>query len=63
MRHGYGVMRYDDGYVYRGTWENDKRSGIGKLAYINDIDKDYSTSSPDIYYGPWYDDKRISSTT
>ena len=33
--HGYGVYKFPDGRVYCGEWNNNIRTGFGKLVYPN----------------------------
>jgi hypothetical protein len=43
-RHGYGVMKYNNGDVYVGGWEDDKRKGYGIMKYKNGK----------VYVGMWH---------
>ena len=45
--HGRGVMRFSDGTVYDGEWENDEREGRGDERYMGDV-----------YSGGWHRDKK-----
>lgn len=37
MRHGQGIMRYPQGYYYKGEFSEDLRSGIGLIIYKTDF--------------------------
>ncbi|RFU74989.1 morn repeat [Trichoderma arundinaceum] len=46
--HGKGIMRYDDGSVYEGQWENGQYSGTGKY-----------TTKDEEYVGTWSNGIRV----
>ena len=46
-RHGRGVMIWEDGAKYEGTWKNDRAEGKGRLIH----------SDGDVYEGLWQGDK------
>ena len=46
IKHGYGIMRWPDGTVYEGLWENNLYNGRGKLYH----------ASGDLYEGEFVDD-------
>ena len=46
IKHGYGIMRWPDGTVYEGLWENNLYNGRGKLYH----------ASGDLYEGEFQDD-------
>ena len=46
-RHGYGIQVYNNGTVYEGYWEDDKRQGDGRMIFQNS----------DYYQGDWKDGK------
>ena len=48
MYHGYGVMRFENGYVYEGNWKEGKRNGIGKATFTDGM----------IYEGDYLDGQR-----
>jgi hypothetical protein len=52
LRHGRGVYTYANGYgVFEGTWENDRREGVGIMTFKNS----------DVYVQHYTDEKCISS--
>jgi hypothetical protein len=46
IKQGYGIMRWPDGTVYEGLWENNLYNGRGKLYH----------ASGDLYEGEFVDD-------
>lgn len=46
VKHGFGIMRWPDGTVYEGLWENNLYNGRGKLYH----------ASGDLYEGEFVDD-------
>ena len=34
MKNGNGIMKYNDGSIYKGTFSNDHKSGQGKLEAV-----------------------------
>ena len=48
MPHGEGKLTFTDGSTFEGTFKEGKRSGNGKMKFIND---------GDIYDGLWENDK------
>ncbi len=46
VKQGYGVMKWPDGTVYEGLWENNLYNGRGKLYH----------ASGDLYEGEFVDD-------
>lgn len=46
IKHGFGIMRWPDGTVYEGLWENNLYNGRGKLYH----------ASGDLYEGEFVDD-------
>ena len=42
-------MKYANGDIYEGNWENNTKSGQGKMTYKNG----------DIYEGEWKDGKKL----
>ncbi len=35
LYHGYGVMRFENGYIYEGNWKEGKRNGVGKATFTD----------------------------
>ena len=63
LRHGTGIMEYDNGRVYEGQWENDLRCGNGYEVYANGNNylgefKEGKANGKGVYYwanGEFYD--------
>ncbi len=58
--HGYGIMRYTNGGIYKGYWKNGLREGYGEME-INSSERSNSLSDNPIgteYHGYFRDDKR-----
>ena len=57
MRHGRGIKVYKSGKMYDGMWENDKRTGEGKVSILTEP---LVLNEPEEYLAPTLIESKIS---